>query len=398
MNILVIDDDAFVLKLLKLQLANLGQPEAMTCESANDALEALAGPERKVEIVFCDIQMPGMDGVELVRHLAHIEFQGGLVLMSGEDERILSTVQHLAQAHRLKVLGALRKPITPVQLREILQRQASPAAKNRGADRKIYSAEAVASAIENGELINYYQPKVSMRSSEVVGVEALVRWQHPRDGLVFPDQFIATAEQHGLIDDLTRQVLLNALRQCRDWQACGLRLSIAVNISMSNLVSLDFPDFIVEAAQDLDFDLSLLILEVTESQLMQNPLTALDILTRLRLKNITLSIDDFGTGHSSLTQLRDIPFNELKVDSGFVHNASDNASRRAILEASLDLARRLGMKSVAEGVENLADWHFLSSLACCDVAQGYFIAKPMPAPALPSWIQEWQVRRTGLTE
>ncbi|MBV1787960.1 EAL domain-containing response regulator [Marinobacterium sp. D7] len=397
MNILVIDDDAFVLKLLKLQLANLGQPEVMTCESANDALEALAD-RQQMEIVFCDIQMPGMDGVELVRHLAHMEFQGGLVLMSGEDERILSTVQYLAQAHRLKVLGALQKPITPVQLRGILQGQASPAAKPRRADRKIYSVEAVASAIENGELINYYQPKVSMCSREVVGVEALVRWQHPYDGLVFPDQFISTAEQNGLIDDLTRLVLLNALRHCRDWQASQLRLSVAVNISMSNLVSLDFPDFIVKAAQDLDFDLSLLILEVTESQLMQNPLTALDILTRLRLKNITLSIDDFGTGHSTLTQLRDIPFNELKVDSGFVHDAGDNASCRAILEASLDLARRLGMKSVAEGVENLADWHFLSRLACCDVAQGYFIAKPMPAQTLPSWIQEWQVRRTGLTE
>ncbi|MFC6674147.1 EAL domain-containing protein [Marinobacterium aestuariivivens] len=398
MNILVIDDDAFVLKLLKLQLANLGQPDVVTCESAGEALEALASVDRKVEIVFCDIQMPGMDGVELVRHLAKTHFSGGLVLMSGEDERILSTVQHLAEAHKLKVLGALHKPVTPAQLRDILQRQASPALKPRGQDRKVYSAEEVAIAIENGELINYYQPKVSMRSSDVVGVEALVRWQHPRDGLVFPDQFIATAEQYGLIDDLTRRVLLNALRQCRGWHANKLRLSVAVNISMSNLVSLDFPDFIVEAAKRLEFDLSLLILEVTESQLMRNPLTALDILTRLRLKNITLSIDDFGTGHSSLTQLRDIPFNELKVDSGFVHNASDNASRRAILEASLDLARRLGMKSVAEGVENLADWHFLSSLACCDVAQGYFIAKPMPASALPSWIQEWQVRRTGLTE
>ena len=140
-------------------------------------------------------------------------------------------------------------------------------------------------------------------------------------------------------------------------------------------------------------DLTHLVLEITESQLMHNPLTVLEILTRLRLRNVTLSIDDFGTGYSSLAQLRDIPFNELKVDAGFVHDACRNSSRRAILEASLDMARRLGIQSVAEGVEDIDDWKFLSEANSCDIAQGYFIAKPMPAESLIAWEQEWSVRQ-----
>jgi EAL domain-containing protein (putative c-di-GMP-specific phosphodiesterase class I) len=396
MNILVIDDDAFVLKLLKHQLAKIGYPDVTVYQAAEAALLALISKAEPVDLVFCDIQMPEMDGVELIRHIAGENYQGGLVLMSGEDERILNSVRNLAQAHGLQVLAALQKPATLEQLQWILDQQKSLTAAGLLPAKKIYTAGEIRRAIRGGELINHYQPKVSLRTGECTGVEVLVRWQHPQDGLVFPDQFIAVAEEHDLIDELTRVVLVTALQQCRTWQRENLFLGIAVNISMSNLVAVDYPDFIVQAAGDAGVDLANLVLEVTESQLMYNPLTALDILTRLRLKNITLSIDDFGTGHSSLTQLRDIPFDELKIDAGFVHDACRNTSRRVILEASLDMARSLGMKSVAEGVENLEDWRFLVRQAQCDIAQGYFIGKPMPAIELTAWIQQWDARRQNL--
>lgn len=396
MNILVIDDDAFVLKLLKHQLAQLGFQDIAVFQAAEAALGAMTNDTKSVDLVFCDIQMPEMDGVELIRHLGSVEYRGGLVLISGEDERILSTVQSLAQAHGLKILAALRKPTTLEQLQRILEQHNSLSALPLYSARKIYSVEEVRRGIRGGELINHYQPKVRLPSGEVTGVEVLVRWQHPEDGLVLPDQFIDTAEEHGLIDELTRIVLVKALQDCWHWQQANLSLSIAVNISISNLNSVDYPDFIVQSAKEAGVDLSNVVLEVTESQLMHNPLTVLDILTRLRLKNITLSIDDFGTGHSSLTQLRDIPFNELKVDAGFVHDACHQPARRAILEASFDMARRLGMKTAAEGVENLDDWRFLTMQVKCDIAQGYFIAKPMPAGELFDWMQEWEARRPSL--
>jgi EAL domain-containing protein (putative c-di-GMP-specific phosphodiesterase class I) len=165
---------------------------------------------------------------------------------------------------------------------------------------------------------------------------------------------------------------------------------------MDTLVALDFPDEVAGAARKAGVSPSKLILEVTESQLMRDSLVLLDIATRLRLKRIGLSIDDFGTGYSSLAQLRDIPFDELKLDRGFVHGAWNNASLRAILQANLEMARQLGLRSVAEGVEDRHDWDFLRSLGC-ELAQGYFIARPMPADQLEGWLAEWRGRRQELS-
>jgi EAL domain-containing protein (putative c-di-GMP-specific phosphodiesterase class I) len=396
MKILVVDDEPFVLKLLVRQLENLGYTEVVPHNRAQDALALLGIEAESVGLIFCDLQMPEMDGVEFVRQLVSIGYAGGLVLVSGEDERILQAAENLARAHKLDVLGALQKPVSSEQLQTVLEsnlfRSATSPAR---APQKKYDPEAVRRAIAEGELINDYQPKVGFASGVVAGVETLVRWKHPRDGLVFPDQFVPVAEEHGLIDDLTRVVLGAALRQARLWQYMGITLPVAVNISMNNLMSVEFPDFITREMRDAGVPASLLVLEVTESRLMKDPVVALDILTRLRLKRIGLSIDDFGTGHSSLSQLRDLPFDELKVDRGFVHGAFRDASRAVIVQASLGMARQLRMKSVGEGVEDREDWDYLRA-AGCDLAQGYFVAKPMPAEVLPTWLSAWRARRQEL--
>jgi EAL domain-containing protein (putative c-di-GMP-specific phosphodiesterase class I) len=225
----------------------------------------------------------------------------------------------------------------------------------------------------------------------VLGVETLVRWQHPEDGLVLPDLFISVAETNGLINDLTRMVLTQALDQAKDWQQTGLILRVAVNISMDNLASLDFVDFVTDLTTKSGVPPQRVVLEVTESRLMKDTRAPLEILTRLRLKRFRLSIDDFGTGHSSLAQLRDIPFDELKIDQGFVHHASSNETLRAMYDTSLSLARQLGMEVVAEGVEDRSDWDLLKATGC-DIAQGFFISEPMPAEDFPGWLEGWKER------
>jgi EAL domain-containing protein (putative c-di-GMP-specific phosphodiesterase class I) len=390
MKVLLVDDDHFALKLLTRLLANYGFGNVITHQYAVDAVALLEFDNQAFDLILCDLQMPGMDGVEFIRQLVRIGYAGGLVLVSGEDTRILQTAEKLSKAHRLNVLGALKKPVSPEQLQQVLKNHHQPAAMWPAAS-KTYAREALSQAITGDELVNYYQPKVELASGIVTGVETLVRWRHPVDGLVYPDQFIGMAEETGLIDDLTRSVLGGALRQARIWQDAGLHLYVAVNVSMDNLISLEFPDLVAQAVRQAGVPPTSLLLEVTESRLMKDPLAALDILTRLRLKHISLSIDDFGTGHSSLAQLRDIPFDELKVDRGFVHGASRDPSLRALFEASLGMARQLGMKTVAEGVEDREDWDFLR-VAGCDTAQGYFIARPMPAADLPGWIDDWEVR------
>lgn len=391
MKTLLVDDESFALRLLSHQLATLGVLDVITREHAADAMALLESGDHVFGLIMCDLQMPGMDGIEFIRQLVRIGYAGDLVLVSGEDERILQTAERLSKAHRLNVLGSLRKPVLPEQLRQVLKNHASRAVATPRAALKIYEPKELWLAITGGKLVNYYQPKVDLASGAVSGVETLVRWRHPEDDLVFPDQFISTAEEHGLIDELTQVVLTNALRQARIWHDAGLQLRVAVNVSMDNLGSLEFPDSVIRAVSKAGIHPASLVLEITESRLMKDPLAALDILTRLRLKHIGLSIDDFGTGHSSLAQLRDIPFDELKVDRGFVHGACRDPSLRSIFEASLRMARQFGMKTVAEGVEDRDDWNFLRTSGC-NTAQGYFIAKPMPAAELPGWIDDWEVR------
>ena len=394
-HILVLDDEPFMRNLLARMLANLGHDAVSTCGNGQAALALLDTPLQPPDLILLDINMPQMDGIEFVRHLVDHHYRGALILVSGENERVLQSIEKLVQAHNITVLGYLSKPVLQERLAALINNRIPHFSGTVKADKKVYGEAELRAAIADGNLVNYYQPKVSLASGAVVGAETLVRWLHTIDGLVMPDQFIGLAEQYGLIDALTHMVLVSALPQARQWQDANLSLRLAVNLSMDNLLSLSFLDEVVNLTAQAGVHPENLMLEVTESRLMQDQRVSLEILTRLRLKRFKLSIDDFGTGNSSLTQLRNIPFDELKIDQTFVHGAWANGTQRAMFDASLGLARQLGMQAVAEGVEDQADWDFLRQQGC-DVAQGYFIARPMPAEQFIPWMQQWEKRRPAL--
>lgn len=397
LSIMIVDDDTFLLKLLQRMLAMLGCSAVSGYESGELALAAMdkTTPEMPA-LVFLDLNMPNMDGIEFVRHLAKRSFSGYLVLISGEDERMLQSAGKLVSAHGIKTLGHLQKPVVPDALERMIATWTPAEFNHSSAKQKSYSVERLRQALESNELVNYYQPKVAVATGRVVGVEALVRWQHPQDGLIMPDEFIPQAEDSDLINLLAKRVLDLALQQTLSWSRNGVTLPLAINISMENLASLEFVDLLVAqvaAAGALPRDITL---EITESRAMRNPAVTLDSLSRLRLKRFALSIDDFGTGHSSLAQLRDIPFDEFKIDKSFVHGAWADQRIKAMFDTSLTLAKQLGMGVVAEGIENLDDWEFLRKTSC-EYAQGYFIARPMPGDELPAWVLGWQKRvRTEL--
>jgi EAL domain-containing protein (putative c-di-GMP-specific phosphodiesterase class I)/FixJ family two-component response regulator len=388
---LVVDDDEFMLKIIARGLHAMGHNQVLTCSSGAEGLALIAGGAAP-DVILCDLNMPGMDGVEFLRRLADAPYIGSIVVISGEDKRILATAEHLARAHRLAILGHLEKPFKAEALKEILarrQRQAPVAAATAPAEP--FSPEEIRRGLDAHEFIVFFQPKVELATRWVAGVEALARWRHPVRGMVAPDHFIPVAEQHGLIGTLTERVLTDAVQQASAWRQIGLKLKIAVNVSMADLVALDFPEKVLacaEAAGIRPFDITL---EVTESRLMRDPVTPLDILTRLRLKRVGLSIDDFGTGYSNLAQLQNIPFNELKLDRSFIQGAAHNPASRDILDSSVALAKKLNMTVVAEGVETQEDWDLVAALGC-DLAQGYFIARPMPGDALPDWLKTWRTR------
>lgn len=394
LRILLLDDEPFMLRLLAQMLAGLGFDSVLSCDNGASALGWVDDPVGAPNLILLDLNMPQMDGIEFVRRLVEHRYTGSLILVSGEDARALQMAERLVRAHQITILGNLRKPVPRDELLAMLEKW-RPTEHARSVATKGYDASELQAAIANGELVNYYQPKVALATGDVAGVETLVRWRHPEDGLVFPDQFIALAEAHGLIDELTRVVITAAFAQATAWRDAGLRLRVAVNVSMANLASVAFADFVAGAALTAGVAPQDVVLEVTESQLMRDQRASLESLARLRLKRFRLSIDDFGTGHSSLTQLNDIPFDELKIDYSFVHGAWRDETARTMFNTSLALGEQLGMEVVAEGVEDLDDWNLVRDSGC-DLAQGNFIVPAMPAAALPDWIASWRERSREL--
>ena len=245
------------------------------------------------------------------------------------------------------------------------------------------------SALTEHELLLHFQPKIDISSNTVNGVEALVRWQHPRLGLLYPDTFIVLAETSGLIKQLTHEVLRLAMMQIQEWRSKQISLPIAVNISAVNLQDKDFPEFVAAMIAEYGVLGNLLELEVTETAIMTEPLRAIENIRKLSDIGVIVSIDDFGTGYSSLAYLQKLMVAKIKIDKSFVMEMATGDLDEVIVRSTIDLAHNLGLKAVAEGVETQGAWDKLREMGC-DSAQGYFMSKPLPAEQLLAWLQSSQ--------
>lgn len=244
-------------------------------------------------------------------------------------------------------------------------------------------------AADHGEFRLYAQPKLSLATGQVVGVEALVRWVRADGKMVFPDQFIPFAEQTGFIRVLTAWVLQQSAAICQVWQAQGLQLKVSVNLSTRDLLDQDLPQKFGDILQHYGLQAKSFCLEITESAIMDDPQRAQNTLQRLHDMGVDLSIDDFGTGYSSLAYLKRLPVNELKIDKSFVLNMANDQGDTKIVRSTIDLGHIMGLRVVAEGIENVDVWHLLAQLGC-DQAQGFFMSRPIPAEQIPAWIANWK--------
>jgi EAL domain-containing protein (putative c-di-GMP-specific phosphodiesterase class I)/DNA-binding NarL/FixJ family response regulator len=396
-RILLVDDDQFMLGMQSRILQNMGYQVVFCAGSAQAALQFLERGSREVDVLVCDLNMPGMDGIEFLQTLNRGKFSGSVIVLSGEGARIMHTVQKLLDGSRLVILGAIEKPANRAALRSLLDswRPVAPSSVVRPVP--TFTEAELRAAQQEGQWLLHYQPKVDLRTGMLAGMEALVRWDHPQLGLVPPDSFIGLAEECGFMDELTDWVLCEAMQQLAQWNIEDLRIQMAVNISMYSLRAPGFSGRAGEVARRTCASPQDVILEVTESRLMSPSPAPLENLVRLRLQRFGLSIDDFGTGHSSLAQLRDVPFTELKVDRSFVQGARHNQVTRPILEGSIGIAKRMGMKSVGEGVETEDDWHLLREIGC-DLAQGWFIGRPMLPVKVAEWLKHWRSQHLLMAE
>ncbi len=391
-QVVLIDDDQFQRKILTAQLTAYGIRKIISCTNGLEAIDQLNNKNLYDALILLDLNMPIMDGVAFISLLKETPFTGSILLISGADERIQNATVKMTSSYGLSILGQIQKPITAEQLNTYLDiftnSEPQVHVNNTGAE---YTVDRLRQALATGELFNEYQPQVNVKTGEFIGVEALVRWAHPDDGLVQPNKFITLAEDNSLIDELFNHVLIEAFTDWSHFRKSGLDISLSINISMANINSTNVITLIESALKNADIPADRLTLEITESQLMKEYPLVLNILTSLRLRGVNLSIDDFGTGHSSIAQLQDIPFNELKLDKNFVHDAYKDKTIFGIFSGSMQLAINLGIDVKAEGVENINDWIFLAN-SSCHIAQGYFISKPMPAHFLAAWYEEWQER------
>lgn len=341
-----------------------------------------------LHVIVLDLFMPDRDGIELLRAMAGLNSRAAVVLISGYDKNVLNAAKKLAKEQGLFVAGTLTKPFDYEQIKMLLRNLALASLdhqKQPGLLQFDVLQEAdLQQALDNDELEVHFQPQLSLKDGKLHGVEALVRWQHKEHGMIMPANFIPLAEQTGQIDQLTAVVLEKTLCQASEWRRSGTDINVSINMPTTSFHNLDLPEFISEKIQQYGLDAAQITLEITETVLMKQLAKSLDILTRIRMKGISLSIDDFGTGYSSMVQLYRIPFTEMKIDLSFVTKASSEPEARAIVKMIIMLGHELGMSVVAEGIENKETWELLCELGC-DIGQGNYMSTPLPGDQLLSW-------------
>jgi len=387
-SMLVIDDDPVIGQIL----SRLGAHLDVTCNVTTTSEHFLGLLRPETSLIFLDLLMPGIDGIQLLRVLSERRCKTPIVVMSGIDRRVLETTEMLGKALGMRVIGRLQKPFRLAQVEEILhqlRRTTVPTPYTQPAGVAIADCDLVR-AIESDELVVHYQPQVDLRSGEVTGFEALVRWQRTPQTLVFPDAFIPRVEALGLIDHLGSLVQRKGLSELERFAHAGDTYpTLSLNVSASSLLDLNLPDRLASLADEHGIDPERIIVEVTESGFFKDLSKVLDVLARLRMKGFQISMDDFGTGYAMMQRLRHIPATEIKIDQSFVRNMQVSSSDRIVVEKTVEIGHELGMTVVAEGVETAEQLEFLREIGC-DIGQGYYFSEPLAPEALQLWLAHYR--------
>jgi EAL domain-containing protein (putative c-di-GMP-specific phosphodiesterase class I)/ActR/RegA family two-component response regulator len=375
-RILIVDDQRAIAEIIAKVAESCGYTALVTTDAAC-FLERV--DDWAPTHIVVDLVMPEVDGIEVLRHLAARQSTARIIIASGLDGKTVDVARRLAIERHLDLVATLLKPFRRDELLALL-------AGVKVAD--WCTPATLRAALARDELLLYYQPKIDVVSGAVVGLEALVRWLHPERGLVLPDAFLPVIEENGLVEPLTDAVMQLATAQLAKWGGAYTG-RVALKLSNRGLSDLSFPDRVAQQCSSVGVAPERIELELTESCAMADPALAMDILGRLRLKGFSLSLDDFGTGFSSLSHLARLPFSEIKIDKSFVIDCATSHEAPVIIRSIVDLAHNLNLRAVADGVEHLAAREMLAEFGC-DLAQGRHIAEPMPADCVLGWLDAWQ--------
>lgn len=388
-TVVIVDDDPIMTAITESFFGKRGVERIHTASNGRQALELLDAITYPIDFLLCDLNMPEMDGVQFLRHLKDRRFSGHIAILSGEDDAVVRMAHNLAQTHDLNIEGTLKKPVKLNELEALVRNLCAPAQGQANSSPVLATVNDLRNALFSGDLRPHFQPKVETATGRVAGAEALARWIHPSLGVIGPNFFLPMAEQNGLMASLTNRIINSSLQHMAEWREAKFEPKISINLGAEAIERVDFPDDMAARVRDAGLDCKQIVFEITESQIVAKTATSSEVLTRLRMMGFGISIDDFGTGYSNITQLREFPFTELKIDQSFIRGAAEDPFARTSVEASVNLGKQLDLRLVAEGVETVEQWVYVVS-AQVDEVQGYYIAKPMPADEFPGWAQEYE--------
>lgn len=382
---LIIDDDPLFAIVAEETLRAFGTISVSKAEDGNAGLKHIAEMPEPFDLIICDLQMPHLDGVSVIRALGQLGYTGALIIVSGEQSDIIRTVRMMAQMAGVHILGALNKPLVEGELSALLAAAASEPSEAEQA--RPMTRLMLKHAITDKGLIPVYQPKYNLKTQKVSSVEVLTRVLDKAGILSDPRLALDAAEEYKLMKELTLALVDQVIVDMQNWRTKGIELGVAINLSPSMMDDADLPDLLNHRFRLAAIDPHRITLEITENRLLDHKVDILEVISRLRMFGFQLSIDDFGTGATSIEQLRLFPFTELKIDKSFVQGAQSDGFARTTLETSTKLAAMLNIPVVAEGVETPAQLE-LVQLAGASLVQGYLISHPLQSDDLIDWMMQ----------
>ena len=390
LHILVAQADSAQRRALVDMLGQLGASRVTDVADGHLALQALeAGLAPPINVAIIDLDLPGMDGLALIRKAGEVKSPARLVITGAHPPDLLFSIESLAQSFGIDLLGAIASPVSAASLKPLLDNYTplARAARKPGGPR--FSFQQIGIGLQKRQFEPFFQPKIELATGQVKGLEAFARWRHPEHGVLGPASFMEALEESGRIDFLDWSMIELSVEHCRWFQEQGIPVPISLNIAPETLAHPAFVRQIVASLERHKVTPTYITFEIPESSVLNTNPDFIERLIRLRMMGFGLAIDDYGTGRSNLQLLARIPFTELKIDRSFVDGASKRRPLGTVLRSCLNLAHSLDRMSVAVGVETRQDWDFLQSLGCT-YAQGYHIANPMSAPAFPAWLADWR--------